>query len=348
MSLYAPVRDVLFRFDPELVHKLTLTLIGTSGRVPPLASLLKKLFTATPQPVTCFGLTFPNWVGLAAGYDKDGVAWKGLACLGFGHIEIGTVTLKPQPGNPQPRLFRLPECQALINRLGFPGRGAAFVAGQLRHRPSRDVILGVNLGKNKDTPLERAVEDYLALFDIFAPLADYLAINVSSPNTVGLRQLQARQALDDLLGSLNLRRKAAQAELGRRIPILVKVAPDLSDAELGDVLEVIQKQEMDGVIATNTTIQRQGLSPDILQLSSRASESGGLSGLPLFPLSLAMVKKIRQQWGEALPVIGVGGILGAEQALQMLDAGANLIQVYTGLVYKGPGLVKEILTHLTQ
>ncbi len=343
MRLYPLVREFLFRFEPELVHKLILTLIGTSGRIPPIAFVLKSLFSVSPQPVTCFGLTFPNFVGLAAGYDKDGSAWRGLACLGFGHIEIGTVTLKPQPGNPKPRLFRLPEAQALINRMGFPGRGAEVVARQLRKRPPTEVILGVNLGKNKDTPLERAAEDYLALFDIFAPLADYLVVNVSSPNTIGLRQLQARQALEELLSNLNLRRFQAQPEIGRRIPILVKIAPDLSDTELDDVLDVIQNQAMDGVIATNTTIQRQGLTPDVLKLGSRASESGGLSGLPLFSLSLSMVKKIRQRWGTDLPVIGVGGIMGAEQAKAMLEAGANLLQVYTGLVYRGPGLVREIV-----
>lgn len=343
MRFYPLVRALLFRFEPELVHKLTLTLIGTAGRMPPVTFLLKSLFSVSSQPLTCFGVTFPNCVGLAAGYDKDGTGWRGLACLGFGHIEVGTVTLKPQPGNPKPRLFRLPEAQALINRMGFPGRGAEFVARQLRHGPARDVVLGVNLGKNKDTPLERAVEDYLALFDIFAPLADYLAINVSSPNTIGLRQLQARQALEELLGSLNQRRREAQSELGRRIPILVKVAPDLSDAELDDVLEVVQKQGMEGVIATNTTIQREGLKPDLLKLSPLAAESGGLSGLPLFSLSLSMVKKIRQRWGEDLTVIGVGGIMGAAQAQAMLEAGADLLQVYTGLVYRGPGLVKEIL-----
>lgn len=343
MRFYPLVRALLFRFEPELVHKLTLTLIGTAGRMPPVTFLLKSLFSVSSQPLTCFGVTFPNCVGLAAGYDKDGTGWRGLACLGFGHIEVGTVTLKPQPGNPKPRLFRLPEAQALINRMGFPGRGAGFVARQLRHGPARDVVLGVNLGKNKDTPLERAVEDYLALFDIFAPLADYLAINVSSPNTIGLRQLQARQALEELLGSLNQRRREAQSELGRCIPILVKVAPDLSDAELDDVLEVVQNQGMEGVIATNTTIQREGLKPDVLKLSPLAAESGGLSGLPLFWLSLSMVKKIRQRWGEDLTVIGVGGIMGAAQAQAMLEAGADLLQVYTGLVYRGPGLVKEIL-----
>lgn len=343
MSWYPLVREILFRFEPELVHKLTLNLIGLCGRIPPIALLLKSIFAVPTQPIECFGLTFPNRVGLAAGYDKDGTAWRGLACLGFGHIEVGTVTPKAQPGNPKPRLFRLPEAQALINRMGFPGKGAEFVARQLRRKAAGNFVLGVNIGKNKDTPLERAAEDYLALFDIFAPLADYLAVNISSPNTLGLRQLQARHALDELLSSLNHRRQETQAGLDKRVPILVKIAPDLNDHELDDILDVMTERGMDGIIATNTTVQRQGLKPDVLKLSSRANESGGLSGLPLFSLSLAMVKKIRQRVGERLPIIGVGGIMGKEQAKAMLDAGANLIQVYTGLVYRGPGLVEEIV-----
>ncbi|MCX8061315.1 MAG: quinone-dependent dihydroorotate dehydrogenase [Anaerolineales bacterium] len=343
MSLYPIVREILFRFDPEVVHKLTLNLIGLCGRVPPIAFLLRHIYSVPAQPIECFGLTFPNRIGLAAGYDKDGTAWHGLACLGFGHIEIGTVTPKAQPGNPKPRLFRLPEAQALINRMGFPGRGAEFVARQLRRKIPAEVILGVNLGKNKDTPLERAAEDYLTLFDIFAPLADYLVVNVSSPNTLGLRQLQARQALDELLDKLYQRRQETQKALGKRVPVLVKIAPDLADRELDDVLEVVALRGMDGIIATNTTVRRQDLTPDILKLSPNASESGGLSGLPLFWLSLAMVRKIRQRAGERLPIIGVGGIMGRDQAKAMLDAGANLLQVYTGLVYRGPGLVKEIV-----
>lgn len=344
MNLYPLVREILFCFEPELVHKFILNLIGLCGRIPPFNYLLRGIYHFPSQPLECFGLTFPNRVGLAAGYDKDGTAWRGLACLGFGHIEIGTVTPKAQPGNPKPRLIRLPEAQALINRMGFPGKGAEFVARQLQRKAAADVILGVNIGKNRDTPLERAGEDYLALFDIFAPLADYLAVNVSSPNTLGLRQLQARQALDELLSSLNQRRQETQAELGKRVPILVKIAPDLDDHELDDILDVMTAQGMDGIIATNTTVQREGLTPDGLKLSSRANESGGLSGLPLFSLSLAMVKKIRQRAGEQLPIIGVGGIMGKEQAKVMLDAGADLIQVYTGLVYRGPGLVKEIVS----
>lgn len=343
MSLYPFLREILFRFDPEFVHKLTLNIIGLCGRIPPIAFLLKRLYSLPPQPVECFGLTFPNRVGLAAGYDKDGTGWRGLACLGFGHIEVGTVTPKAQAGNPKPRLFRLPEAHALINRMGFPGKGADFVSHQLRRKLPAEVILGVNLGKNKDTALERAVEDYLALLEVFAPLADYLVVNVSSPNTLGLRQLQARQALNEILKSLSLRRREFKAESGKAVPILVKIAPDLDDRELDDILDVIADQSMDGIIATNTTVQREGLTPDVLKLCSRASESGGLSGLPLFPLSLAMVKKIRQRAGERLPIIGVGGIMGRDQAQAMLDAGANLLQVYTGLVYRGPRLAKELV-----
>ncbi|MCS7246701.1 MAG: quinone-dependent dihydroorotate dehydrogenase [Anaerolineales bacterium] len=341
-ELYPLVRQFLFRFDPEWVHQFTLSLLRVCGRFPPVASLLRSLFTTPSQPVRCFGLIFPNRVGLAAGYDKDGIAWQGLSCLGFGHIEVGTVTPKPQPGNPKPRLFRLPEAQALINRMGFPGRGAAFVAQQLRCKRPAGVVLGVNLGKNQATPLERAAEDYLALFDVFAPLADYLAVNVSSPNTLGLRRLQARQALEELLSALHARRRETQTELGKHIPILVKIAPDLEDRELDDILEVVTTQAMDGIIATNTTVQRKGLQPDVLSLSPTAGEDGGLSGLPLFALSLETVKKIRRRAGERLPLIGVGGVVGREQARAMLDAGADLLQVYTGLVYRGPGLVREI------
>ncbi|GAB4475275.1 MAG: quinone-dependent dihydroorotate dehydrogenase [Anaerolineales bacterium] len=345
MKLYPLVRTLLFRLNPELVHQLTLQLIGFCGHLAPLKALLKTIYAVPTQPIECFGLTFPNRIGLAAGYDKDGIAWRGLSCLGFGHIEVGTVTPKPQPGNPKPRLFRLPEAQALINRMGFPGRGAEFVAQQLQPRRSSQVVIGVNLGKNKDTPLERANEDYLSLFGVFAPLADYLVVNVSSPNTLGLRQLQARRALDELLGSLSQRRRETQAELRKQVPILVKIAPDLDDQALDDVLDVLVAQGMDGIIATNTTVQRQGLTPDVLKLTARANESGGLSGLPLFALSLAMVEKIRYRVGDRLPIIGVGGIMGKDQAEAMFAAGADLIQIYTGLVYRGPGLVKELVSN---
>ncbi len=250
------------------------------------------------------------------------------------------MTPRPQPGNPKPRLFRLPSDQALVNRLGFPGRGVDFVAAQLRGKRPAGLVLGVNLGKNKDTPLERAADDYLELLYTFAPLADYLAINVSSPNTAGLRRLQAREYLQELLERLAAARAAQVASLGRPLPLLVKLAPDLNMAELSDALDVLVHSSMDGVIATNTTIERSGLT------SPLAAESGGLSGAPLHRRSTEMIRQIRALAGERLPIVGVGGVCDLASAREKLDAGASLVQVYTGLVYHGPGLVKELASRL--
>jgi dihydroorotate dehydrogenase len=339
--IYPLLRSLLFRLDPEQAHGLTLGLVRLAGALPPVRAVLRAVFTAPELPVQAFGLTFANPIGLAAGYDKDGLGWRGLACLGFGHIEIGTVTPRPQPGNPRPRLFRLPEQRALINRMGFPGQGADFVAGRLRGSRPLGLVLGVNLGKNKDTPLESAYEDYLALMDVFAPLSDYLALNISSPNTVGLRRLQARQALESLLAPLASRRQELQARLERPVPLLVKLAPDLTEAELDDALEAIQSAGMDGVIATNTTTSRPGIS------SPLAAETGGLSGGPLGELSLGMIRRIHLLTGGKLPVIGVGGVMSAADARLRLEAGATLVQVYTGLVYAGPGLVRSVIKYLS-
>jgi dihydroorotate dehydrogenase len=345
--MYELFRPLLFRLEPERAHKLTLALLNLAGRIAPVRSLLRLLFAAPSRPVQVFGLTFPNPIGLAAGYDKDGTAWRGLACLGFGHIEVGTITPLPQEGNPQPRLFRLPEDQALINRMGFPGKGAQFAAQQLAGGHPRDFILGVNLGKGKDTPLEEAAQDYLTLMKVFLPLANYLAINVSSPNTPGLRRLQARQALEDLLKQLVTRRDDFVLHPDKGVnevcnkPLLVKLAPDLTDVELNDALLAILAAGFDGVIATNTTLNRQGLT------SPRAAEQGGLSGAPLRQLSTEIVRKI-YLWTEGkLPVVGVGGVSSVQDAREKLDAGAVLVQLYTGLVYEGPGLVKRILTGLS-
>ena len=332
--MYAALRPLLFRMDPEDAHALTLKLMRLVGRFPPLGALLRAWFSAPDKPVQAFGLTFPNPVGLAAGYDKDGLAWRGLACLGFGHIEVGTVTLLAQAGDPKPRLFRLPENHALINRMGFPGEGAERVAARLGRKRTERLVLGVNLGKNKDTSLETAAGDYLSLMDIFAPLADYLAINVSSPNTVGLRSLQARDALSNLLELLLKRR--AELDLKKRLPLLVKLAPDLDQQELDDALDVLLSTGVEGVIATNTTVSRAGLD------SPLASESGGLSGAPLGGRSTNMIRQIHLRTGGKLPIIGVGGVMGADHAKAKLDAGATLVQVYTGLVYAGPGLVRKI------
>jgi len=330
---------MLFKLDPEQAHHLTLDLIRVAGGIPPVNWLLRRSFTVPEQPVQAFGLNFSNPIGLAAGYDKDGLGWRGLACLGFGHIEVGTITPKPQPGNPKPRVFRLISDQALVNRMGFPGLGEEFVKKEIIKPRPKNLVVGVNIGKNKDTPLESAEQDYLELLRSFAALADYLTINISSPNTVGLRRLQEKQALDHLLSQIVSERERL-ASVKNKPPILVKLAPDLSDGELDEALEAILGNKMDGVIATNTTLSRAGVK------SHLASESGGLSGAPLFSRSLEMVGKIFNRTGGKLPVIGVGGIFNATSVQKMLDAGAVLVQLYTGLIYEGPGLVKSILQDL--
>jgi dihydroorotate dehydrogenase len=338
-------RPIFFRLDPEQAHALTIKLLKISGSNTLLRDLTKIALNAHSHYIPkqkytykIFNLKFPNIIGLAAGYDKDALAWKGLTSLGFGHIEVGTVTPIPQNGNQKPRIFRIPEEQAVINRMGFPGKGANFVAMNIAGNSTlrKSVILGVNIGKNKDTPIEDAYTDYLQLLEIFYPLADYLTVNISSPNTVGLRRLQGREYLERLLSQLKRKRTA----LKTMIPILVKLSPDLKDDELDDALSAIITSEMDGVIATNTTICRTGLSSPIKR------ESGGLSGAPLRSKSINMVKDIYSKTAGKLPIIGVGGIMNADDAKAMLDSGASLIQLYTGLVYRGPGLVYEILKSL--
>ena len=338
--MYQRLRPLIFRLDPERAHALTLFGLRLVGALPPLQALVSRWYPVMQRPVQVFGLQFLNPVGLAAGYDKDGLGWRGLACLGFGHIEVGTVTPQPQPGNPRPRLFRLPEDQALINRMGFPGKGADYVLQRLVGRRPPGLVLGVNLGKNKDTPLEEAAQDYLALLRNFAPAADYLAINVSSPNTVGLRRLQARGALEDLLNVLISERDSLQEQSGRRSPLLLKLAPDLSETELEDALQVALACGMDGLIAANTTVRRDGLH------SSRAGEAGGLSGAPLSKCSLELTRWICNRTQGRLPLISVGGIFSPAQALERLDTGAALVQVYTGLIYAGPALPSQIVKNL--
>ncbi len=342
MKIYPFFRSLLFNLEAEQAHQLTLQLIQLAGVFPPFSAALRSIYRSANHPIQAFGLTFNNPIGLAAGYDKDGLAWRGMSCLGFGHIEVGTVTPKPQPGNPPPRLFRLPEEQALINRMGFPGRGADFVMKNISRPRPNNLVLGVNFGKNKDTALETAAQDYLTLLELFAPQVDYLSINVSSPNTEGLRQLQEHQSLDLLLRLLKEKRDRIAVSLGRHVPLLVKLAPDLSDKQLGDALDAILTNAMDGIIATNTTISREGIS------SRLAKEQGGLSGLPLFKRSLEVVAKIHQWTGGRVGIIGVGGLNSADSVQRMLDAGAVLVQIYTGLVYQGPAMVKRILNELYQ
>ncbi|MGD8403816.1 MAG: quinone-dependent dihydroorotate dehydrogenase [Anaerolineales bacterium] len=339
--MYKFFRSLLFQLDPETAHHLTLQLMWLGG-LQPFSALLQMVYFAPSKPVEAFGLTFKNPVGLAAGYDKDGIAVRGLSTLGFGYIEIGTITPRPQPGNPKPRIFRLVEDEAIINRMGFPSRGAEKVMRTLRRmekaktrRPN--ALLGINIGKNKETPNEEAVFDYLELLDNFAPFADYLAINVSSPNTMGLRQLQGRDALHGLLTQLDHQRKLEETRLEKNIPLLVKLAPDLTNDELDNALGVILDTGMDGVIATNTTIARVGL------WSRYREETGGLSGSPLKVQSEAMLEKIVRQVAGRIPVVSAGGIMNPEDAKRRLDRGATLIQVYTGLVYSGPGLVRAII-----
>ncbi len=338
--MYKNIRSVLFRLQPERAHDLTLDALRLVQAFPLLRTFLRRMYAAPQKPVQAFGLQFTNAIGLAAGYDKDGQAWRGLACLGFGHIEIGTVTLLPQPGNPKPRVFRLPPDQALINRMGFPGRGAQFVSRRLDAPRRASLVLGANLGKNKDTPLEYAAQEYRELVKIFAPLVDYLAINVSSPNTIGLRRLQTRYALEELLGVLDAERIEQERRLGKKVPLLIKLAPDLSAEELEDAIQVIMERGIDGIIAANTTLSREGLT------SILARETGGLSGAPLTRRSTAVIAQIHRLSNGKLPIIGVGGVMNPDDARAKLDAGALLVQVYTGLVYQGPGLVKQILSGL--
>jgi dihydroorotate dehydrogenase len=343
-DLYHRLRPLIFRLSPERAHTLTIALLRVAGALPPARRLVRALFrsSAAGPEVHAFGLTFPNPVGLAAGYDKDGLGWRGLALLGFGHLELGTVTPLPQPGNPRPRVFRLVEDEAVINRMGFPGRGAAFLAGRLSGARPPGLVLGVNIGKNKDTSLEGAAGDYLSLLRDFAPLADYLAINVSSPNTPGLRSLQARQALEQLLSPLDAARREAAGRLGKTVPLLVKLAPDLGFGELDGALEAITACGMDGVIVSNTTLRREGLR------SARALESGGLSGAPLRRLNTELIREVVRRTGGRLPVVASGGIMRPVDAREKLDAGATLVQLYTGLIYAGPGLVKRVLESATE
>ena len=354
--MYSLLRPLLFRLEPEFAHQLTLHALRIGG-VEPFRSILKTLYSVPTKPVQAFGLTFKNPVGLAAGYDKDAIAIRGLSTLGFGHVEVGTVTPRPQPGNPRPRVFRLLEDKAVINRMGFPSKGADFVVDKLTRsnvqtfKPA-NIVLGINLGKNKDTPLEEAAKDYIELMKVFAPLADYLTINISSPNTVGLRRLQRREMLEELLGTIDEERgstltpspypKGHISSSGRAglTPILVKIAPDLSDEELDDAIGVILDKDMDGVIATNTTLAREGLK------SGHQGESGGLSGSPLAAKSEAVLSRVLKLVNGRVPVISVGGIMSPDDAKKRLALGASLVQVYTELIYRGPKLVQDIVKNL--
>jgi len=310
--------------DPEVAHERTVAALTRLGRVRPLVAGLRR-FYGTSTPRTVFGIRFPGPVGLAAGMDKDGVALRGWPAFGFGFVEVGTVTRHAQPGNPRPRLYRLPASEAVINRMGFNNHGAAALASRLRGLGPVGIPVGVSVGKTKVA--DDAVADYVASVSALWPYADYFAVNVSSPNTPGLRGLQDRSALDGLLSAV------VPAASGR--PVLVKIAPDLSFSAVEDVLEVCHSRGVAGVIATNTTLSRDGLGDDPL-----GAQAGGLSGRPLCERALEVVSFVAKQ--SSLPVVGVGGILSADDAVRMFDAGAALVQIYTGFIFRGPGLVRRI------
>jgi len=338
MSLlpYSLTRPFLFGLDPEAAHDLTM---GSLQRLQntPAQCLWQQL--RVQDPVQLLGLRWPNRVGLAAGLDKNGQCIDALGAMGFGHIEVGTVTPKAQPGNPKPRMFRLPQARALINRLGFNNQGlAAFVANVQRAHSFRAQggVLGLNIGKNADTPIERAVDDYLLCLDGVYAHADYVTVNISSPNTLNLRSLQSDAALDALLSALQERRQMLAQQHGKNVPLLLKIAPDLDDAQLAVIAATLRKNEIDGVIATNTTVSR-----DAVQGLQHAGETGGLSGAPVLQASNRVISVLRQALGPAYPIIGVGGVMSAADARSKIEAGADLVQIYTGLIYQGSALVPE-------
>ena len=338
---YALARPFLFGLDPEEAHDLTLGALARIQRTPLVAMVAQP---CVRDPVTIAGLTFPNRIGLAAGLDKNGRCIDGLGAFGFGFIEVGTVTPKPQPGNPKPRMFRIPEARALVNRLGFNNAGLeALVANVRKSRyRARGGILGINIGKNAATPIERAVEDYVAGLEAVYPHADYVAVNISSPNTANLRTLQSGDALDALLGTLQERRGALASQHGRDVPMFVKIAPDLDASQVAEIARALRAHAVQGVIATNTTLDRQAVRGMV-----HAQESGGLSGAPLRERSNAIVRALRAALGAGYPIIGVGGVMSGDDARAKVEAGADLVQIYTGLIYRGPELVGEAAKRLS-
>jgi dihydroorotate dehydrogenase len=347
MSLvpYALARPFIFSLDAEAAHELTMkALAGTQGTPFQLAYCERRI----DDPVVLAGLTFPNRVGLAAGLDKNAKCIDGLGAMGFGFIEVGTVTPLAQSGNPKPRIFRLPEAHALINRLGFNNEGLdAFIANVKRSslyqqrlansaKVSPPMLLGLNIGKNAATPIEKATDDYLIALDGVYPYADYVTINISSPNTKNLRALQSDEALDGLLGAIAARRETLATQHGKRTPIFVKIAPDLDEAQVGVIAATLKRHGMDGVVATNTTLSREAVQGQI-----HAQETGGLSGAPVLAISNRIISQLRAALGKQFPIIGVGGILSAEDAVSKISAGADVVQIYTGLIYRGSALVSQ-------
>ncbi len=340
--MYALIRPCLFSMDPENAHHFTLssmrmaTAMGINALAPAIISSPRKVM----------GLTFPNPVGLAAGLDKNGSCIDGLASLGFGFLELGTVTPRPQPGNPKPRMFRLPDAEGLINRMGFNNDGVDVLVKNVkasRFYREKKGILGLNIGKNAVTPIEKAVDDYLICLEKVYPVADYIAINISSPNTKNLRQLQGESELDNLLTQLKAAQDRLSHQYSRYVPLALKIAPDIDDNQIRNIADALIRHKIDGVIATNTTITR-----DAVKHLKHGQETGGLSGAPVRDLSTHVIRQLKAELGDTVPIIGVGGILTGEDAKNKIEAGASLIQILTGMIYSGPGLVRECAQALRQ
>jgi dihydroorotate dehydrogenase len=339
-SLYALARPLLFSMDAERAHHLTLSLLRSASGI----GLTRLIAMPAPDPRVVMGLRFSNTVGLAAGLDKDGSTIDGLAALGFGFLEIGTVTPRAQVGNPLPRMFRLPEASAIINRMGFNNGGVdAFVANVQRSRffQERQGVLGLNIGKNADTPMDRAAEDYLFCLEKVYPYASYVTVNISSPNTKNLRQLQGGSELDNLLAQLKVAGQRLSDRHKRQVPLVLKIAPDMEQGQVQEVAQALLRHGMDGVIATNTTIDREKVKG-----LTHADEAGGLSGRPVFEASNRVIRALKAELGDAVPIIGVGGIVSGDDASEKIAAGASLVQIYTGLIYRGPSLVRECIEAL--
>ena len=333
--LYALARPLLFSLDPETAHNVTLPALRRAAAMG-LTGIVKK---PKPDPRTVMGITFPNPVGLAAGLDKDGAYIDGLAALGFGSIEIGTVTPRAQPGNPRPRMFRLPAAQGIINRMGFNNGGVdAFIANvqSSRFYQERQGVLGLNIGKNADTPIDKAADDYVACLRKVYPYASYVTVNISSPNTKNLRQLQGASELDALLSQLKEEQSRLADKYGHYVPLALKIAPDVDGDQIRNIGGALVRHGIDGVIATNTTLNRRDV-----EGMRHANQQGGLSGAPVFDLSNIVIRALKAEVGEAVPIIGVGGILSGRDAKAKIDAGAKLVQLYSGLIYRGPALVRE-------
>jgi len=342
LNPYALARPLLFAMDPEAAHERTLQVLARTQGTPLAWGYCAGM---VDDPVQLAGLRFPNRVGLAAGLDKNARCIDALGSMGFGFVEVGTVTPKAQSGNAKPRMFRLPQAQALINRLGFNNDGLdAFVSNvQKSSFRAKGRILGLNIGKNATTPIENAAQDYLSCLDGVYPHADYVTVNISSPNTRNLRELQSDAALDSLLGALQTRREQLRQRHGRDVPLFVKVAPDLDQGQVDSIARSLLQHAMDGVVATNTTIGRAAVTG-----MAHAQETGGLSGAPVFEASNRVIRQLRAALGKDFPIIGVGGILSAQDAVKKIDAGADVVQIYTGLIYKGPALIQQAVQAIKQ